>query len=85
MSGLDRSHASLPMLVAQIVSNCIGLSPGTKQTPIVSLGFEIADRQQQQQPEEYHRSSSILIVSPPTDSPLQEKDEIGDVIGHLWG
>lgn len=89
VGSLDGLHAGLPVLVAQSISDGIGLSAGTEQTPEVGVGLEVADREEEQAPDEDHRLPDLLVVSAPARPPLQEEEEVGDVVGHLgsrgWG
>ena len=83
VGSLDRSHAGLPMLVTQPISHSVGLSSGAKQVSEVSVGFDIAERKQHDAAQEYHRLPHSLVVSSPARPPLQEEDEVRDIVGHL--
>jgi hypothetical protein len=83
VEGLDGTHSSLPMLVAEIVTDCVCLSARAEQGAEVALSLDVLEREQQHDAEHHHGLSHPLVVSSPASTPLHEEDEVGNVVGHL--
>lgn len=83
MEGLDGTHSGLPMLVAEIVTDCVCLSARAEQGTEVALSLDVLEREEQQDAEKHHALSHHLVVPPPANTPLHEEDKVGDVVGHL--
>ena len=73
------------MLVAESISDCIGLSAGAEQTTEVSIGLEVAYREEEKASDEDHRLPHLLVISTPARPSLQEEEEVRDIVGHLRG
>ena len=73
------------MFIAQCVPHCVCLSPGTEQRSEVGIGLEICNGEKQGTTDDEHSLPNFFIGSPPTRSPLQEEEEVSDIIGHLRG
>lgn len=82
--GLDWPHAGFPMFVAQSISHCIGFYSGAEERSKVCVGLEICNREEQETSHNKHTLSKSFIRFSPTRSPLQEEDEVGNIISHLW-
>jgi len=83
VEGLDGPHSCLPVLVAEVIANCVGFSPGAEQTAEVALGFDVFEGEEQHDAEQYHTFPHHLVVSAPAQPTLHEEQEIGHVVGHL--
>lgn len=83
MEGLDGAHAGLPVLVAEVVADCVGLGARAEQGAEVALRLDVLEGEEEQDAEEHHGLPHPLVVPAPARPPLHEEDEVGDVVGHL--
>ena len=82
---LDRPHPTFPMFVAQCIPHCVGLGPGAEQRSEVGVGLEICNGEKQGATDDEHGLPDFFVGSPPARSPLQEVEEVSDIVGHLGG
>jgi len=85
VNSLDALESRLPMLVSQGVSDCIHFDSCTKQVSIKAVCSQVSQWNQQNKSRKPHPFSDFLVRVGPTTSSVHEDDEVGNVVGHLWG
>lgn len=72
------------MLIIEPIPHRIHLRPVTQQIPVIRVSLQIFEGHEQQARSHNHPLPDLLIRPPVTVPTLHERDEVRDVIGHLW-